>query len=82
MICDDLREWLDLLRAEGELVEIDAEVDPYLEITEICARALAANGPALSTNTWRIMAPGMVHPMSAAASRAVQGISSSALPVI
>ena len=47
MICDDLREWLDLLRREGELSEIDAEVDPHLEITEIADRVMKAGGPAL-----------------------------------
>ena len=31
----------------GLLKRIAAEVDPYLEITEICARVLAADGPAL-----------------------------------
>ena len=47
MICDDLREWIDLLRGEGELAEMDAEVDPYLEITEIADRTMKAGGPAL-----------------------------------
>jgi 4-hydroxy-3-polyprenylbenzoate decarboxylase len=47
MICNDLREWIDLLRSEGELAEIDAEVDPYLEITEIADRVMKAGGPAL-----------------------------------
>ena len=43
----DLRSWLDLLRKEGELHEIDAEVDPYLEVTEIVDRTVKAGGPAL-----------------------------------
>jgi 4-hydroxy-3-polyprenylbenzoate decarboxylase len=43
----DLRSWLDLLRKEGELVEIEAEVDPYLEVTEIVDRTVKAGGPAL-----------------------------------
>jgi 4-hydroxy-3-polyprenylbenzoate decarboxylase len=43
----DLRSWIDLLRREGELVEIEAEVDPYLEITEIADRTVKAGGPAL-----------------------------------
>jgi 4-hydroxy-3-polyprenylbenzoate decarboxylase len=43
----DLRSWIDLLKREGELVEIDAEVDPYLEITEIVDRTVKAGGPAL-----------------------------------
>ena len=43
----DLRSWLDLLRREGELVEIDAEVDPYLEVTEIVDRTVKSGGPAL-----------------------------------
>ncbi len=43
----DLRDWLDALRAAGELVEIAAEVDPHLEITEIADRAMKGGGPAL-----------------------------------
>ena len=45
MIVDDLRGWIDLLRAEGELAEVDAEVDPYLEITEITDRVIKARRP-------------------------------------
>ena len=45
MICDDLREWIDLLGREGELVEVAAEVDPYLEISEIADRVVKAGGP-------------------------------------
>jgi len=47
MSFNDLRDWLDHLRQEGELHEITAEVDPYLEITEITDRVTAAGGPAL-----------------------------------
>jgi 4-hydroxy-3-polyprenylbenzoate decarboxylase len=43
----DLRSWIDLLRREGELVEIEAEVDPYLEVTEITDRVVKSGGPAL-----------------------------------
>ncbi|HEV8459837.1 MAG TPA: UbiD family decarboxylase domain-containing protein, partial [Gaiellaceae bacterium] len=43
----DLREWIALLEREGELVRIAAEVDPYLEITEIVDRTVRAGGPAL-----------------------------------
>jgi 4-hydroxy-3-polyprenylbenzoate decarboxylase len=43
----DLRSWIDELRRAGELVEIDAEVDPYLEVTEIVDRTVKAGGPAL-----------------------------------
>jgi 4-hydroxy-3-polyprenylbenzoate decarboxylase len=43
----DLRSWIELLRREGELVEIEAEVDPYLEITEVVDRTVKAGGPAL-----------------------------------
>jgi UbiD family decarboxylase len=42
-----LRQYLDLLRARGELVEIAAPVDPRLEIAEIHRRVIAARGPAL-----------------------------------
>ena len=47
MIANDLREWIELLRSEGELVDVRAQVDPYLEITEIADRTVKAGGPAL-----------------------------------
>ena len=43
----DLREFIAVLEAQGELKRIHVEVDPYLEITEICDRTLRAGGPAL-----------------------------------
>jgi UbiD family decarboxylase len=43
----DLRQYLDLLRREGELVEIPAEIDPRLEAAEVHRRVIAAGGPAL-----------------------------------
>ena len=43
----DLREWIGLLEREGELVRVSAEVDPYLEVTEIVDRTVRAGGPAL-----------------------------------
>ncbi|MDN6179385.1 MAG: 4-hydroxy-3-polyprenylbenzoate decarboxylase [Halomonas subglaciescola] len=43
----DLRDFIEALEAQGELKRISAEVDPYLEITEICDRTLRAGGPAL-----------------------------------
>ena len=43
----NLREFLDLLRREGELVEVEAEVDASLEVAEIHRRVIAADGPAL-----------------------------------
>jgi UbiD family decarboxylase len=43
----NLRQYLDLLRARGELREIVAPVDPRLEIAEIHRRVVAARGPAL-----------------------------------
>ncbi len=42
-----LRSFLAALRAEGELVEVDAPVDPRLEAAEIHRRVIAAGGPAL-----------------------------------
>ncbi|MFZ5797410.1 MAG: UbiD family decarboxylase [Thermodesulfobacteriota bacterium] len=42
-----LRAFLDILRRENELLVIDSEVDPYLEIAEIHRRVIARNGPAL-----------------------------------
>ena len=43
----DLRAWIALLEREGELVRVDAEVDPHLEVTEIVDRTVKAGGPAL-----------------------------------
>ncbi|OMH38978.1 4-hydroxy-3-polyprenylbenzoate decarboxylase [Motiliproteus sp. MSK22-1] len=43
----DLREFIENLEAQGELIRIKAEVDPNLEMTEICDRTLKAGGPAL-----------------------------------
>lgn len=43
----DLRDFIAALEERGELQRITAEVDPYLEITEICDRTLRAGGPAL-----------------------------------
>ena len=43
----DLRDWIALLEREGELVRVDAEVDPDLEVTEIVDRTVKAGGPAL-----------------------------------
>jgi 4-hydroxy-3-polyprenylbenzoate decarboxylase len=43
----DLRDFIGFLEQRGELQRISAEVDPYLEITEICDRTLRAGGPAL-----------------------------------
>ena len=42
-----LRDFLDLLRARGDVVEITAEVDARLEIAEIHRRVVARGGPAL-----------------------------------
>ncbi len=43
----DLRSFLDALRAEGDLAEIEAPVDPRLEAAEVHRRVIAAGGPAL-----------------------------------
>ena len=43
----DLRRYIDLLRREDELLIIDEEVDPYLEIAEIHRRVIDRQGPAL-----------------------------------
>ncbi|MBI5869887.1 MAG: menaquinone biosynthesis decarboxylase [Actinobacteria bacterium] len=47
MAIDDLRQFIEALKREGELVEIDEPVDPELEITEITDRVSKADGPAL-----------------------------------
>ncbi len=43
----DLRDFLAQLEARGELRRIGVEIDPRLEMTEICDRTLRAGGPAL-----------------------------------
>ena len=43
----DLRSFLDVLRSENELVEVEATVDPDLEIAEVHRRVIAGGGPAL-----------------------------------
>ncbi|MCC6785633.1 MAG: UbiD family decarboxylase [Planctomycetes bacterium] len=43
----DLRAFLAVLRREGELVDIETELDPDLEIAEVHRRVIAAGGPAL-----------------------------------
>jgi 4-hydroxy-3-polyprenylbenzoate decarboxylase len=47
MIFRDLRDFLTFLENKGELKRITAEVDPYLEMTEISDRVLRKGGPAL-----------------------------------
>jgi 4-hydroxy-3-polyprenylbenzoate decarboxylase len=44
---NDLRDFIAQLEHRGELKRIAVEVDPYLEVTEICDRTLRAGGPAL-----------------------------------
>jgi len=44
---NDLRDFIDQLEKMGELKRITTEVDPNLEMTEICDRTLRAGGPAL-----------------------------------
>jgi UbiD family decarboxylase len=46
-IIEDLSTFLHILKKESELLEIDAQVDPYLEIAEIHRRVIARGGPAL-----------------------------------
>ncbi len=43
----DLRDFIKQLEQQGELKRITAEVDPKLEMTEICDRVLKQGGPAL-----------------------------------
>ena len=42
-----LKDFLKILKLEGELVEISAPVDPVLEVTEIYDRVVKKEGPAL-----------------------------------
>jgi 4-hydroxybenzoate decarboxylase subunit C len=43
----NLRSFLDLLRRENDLVTIETEVDPYLELAEVHRRVIDRGGPAL-----------------------------------
>src|SRR5437763_8365239 len=43
----NLRSFLNLLHRENDLVTIDVEVDPYLELAEIHRRVIKRGGPAL-----------------------------------
>jgi len=43
----DLRDFIQLLESRGLLKRITHEIDPHLEMTEICDRTLRAGGPAL-----------------------------------
>ncbi len=47
MQCKDLRQFIEFLETRGQLKRITAEVDPVLEMTEICDRTLRAGGQAL-----------------------------------
>ena len=43
----DLRDFIKQLEDKGELVRVTHEIDPNLEMTEICDRTLRAGGPAV-----------------------------------
>ncbi len=46
-VIENLRDFLRLLAAEGELRRVPVEVSPQLEITEVADRTMKAGGPAL-----------------------------------
>jgi len=46
-IHNNLGDYLETLRRERLLVEVECEVDPYLEVAEIHRRVIAAGGPAI-----------------------------------
>lgn len=50
---ENLESFISALRDEGELVEVEAEVDADLEIAEVHRRVIAAEGPALLFNNVR-----------------------------
>lgn len=43
----NLRSFLDLLERENDLVHVEAEVDPYLELAEVHRRVIERGGPAV-----------------------------------
>ena len=47
MFFPDLRVFLDQLRRDGDLVTVESQVDPRLEVAEIHRRVVAGGGPAL-----------------------------------
>jgi 4-hydroxy-3-polyprenylbenzoate decarboxylase len=47
MAYQDLRDFLTLLEAQGELKRVTASISPRLEMTEICDRVLKRAGPAI-----------------------------------
>lgn len=51
----DLRDFLNLLQKENQLLVIEQEVDPRLEIAEIHRRVIAAGGPALLSPESRVL---------------------------
>ena len=61
----DLREWMQVIRDMGELIEVHTEVDPHLEITEIADRVMKAGGPAiLFTNVTGSKMPVLINQFS------------------
>jgi 4-hydroxy-3-polyprenylbenzoate decarboxylase len=44
---NDLRDFIALLEERGQLKRLGRELDPYLEMTEVCDRTLRAGGPAI-----------------------------------
>jgi 4-hydroxy-3-polyprenylbenzoate decarboxylase len=46
----DLRDFISQLQRIDELKQVDIEVSPHLEMTEVCDRTLRAEGPALLFN--------------------------------
>lgn len=47
----DLREFIDYLVKSKQLIYIDQEVSPYLEMTEFCSQVLTNDGPAIIFKT-------------------------------
>ncbi|MDQ3686176.1 MAG: UbiD family decarboxylase, partial [Acidobacteriota bacterium] len=43
----NLRSFLDLLTREKEIITVETEVDPYLEMAEVHRRVIERGGPAL-----------------------------------
>src|SRR5256885_13092378 len=43
----NLRTFLDLLARENDIITVETEVDPYLEVAEIHRRVIERGGPAL-----------------------------------
>ncbi len=51
----NLRSFIETLRSENDLIEIEAEVDPFLEIAEIHRRVIEEQGKRVKGSPYRVV---------------------------